>query len=74
MVRKMLHQSNKTGPLDYALIAKCSATMGIEPTALNPKNLQGLRDITRLKTSYSEDVTSIKNHLTTFTIRVPRVC
>lgn len=61
--RKMLHQSNKTDPLDSILIAKYAATMGIEPTTLNPKDLQELRDITRLKRSYSEDITSIKNRI-----------
>lgn len=61
--RKMIHQSNKTDPLDSILIAKYAATMGIEPTYYNPKDLQELRDITRLKRSYTEDISSIKNRI-----------
>ncbi len=55
---------NKTDPEDCKLIASYAIRKkDLKPTLYNPKDLQELRDITRLKRTYIEDLASIKNRI-----------
>lgn len=59
--RKLIRESNKNDLLDSIVIAKYAITMNIKPTLFNSSDLQELRDITRLRRSYIEQIASTKN-------------